>query len=150
MLPLHRAVLVLLAGSVVFGACRRRSKPDVTAVQPPGDAAAPVDQSAGAPDTSVALQTYLAPPPSATPLPIDEAHRFIAPEPMNMYSPAGPGDYQAQLNAYNLVLRKWAAGADIPQRFHDLMATYNSPKPPQPPVGRKLVYDRRTVTVSLQ
>ena len=67
-----------------------------------------------------------------------------------MYSPAGPGDYQAQLNAYNLVLRKWAAGADIPQRFHDLMATYNSPKPPQPPVGRKLVYDRRTVTVSLQ
>jgi len=69
---------------------------------------------------------------------------------MNMYSPAGPGDYQTQLNAYNVVLRRWAMGADIPQTFHDLMATYNSPKPPQPPTGRRLVYDPKTVTVRLQ
>ena len=69
---------------------------------------------------------------------------------MNMYSPAGPGDYQAQLNAYNRILRKWSEGADVPATFHDLMATYNSPKPPQPPPGRRLVYDSKTVTVRLQ
>jgi hypothetical protein len=69
---------------------------------------------------------------------------------MNMYSPAGPGDYQSQLDAYNRVLKKWSQGADIPVSFDALMSTYNSPKPPQPPAGRRLVYDRKTVSVRLQ
>lgn len=70
---------------------------------------------------------------------------------MNAFSPAAPGDYQAQLNLYNRVLQKWSVSASmVPDSLEQLMNTYNSPKPPQPPPGRRLVYDRRTVTVSLQ
>ena len=144
----HRFVLLGLAMLVTVGGCRRRSKLEVSA--PPADAvAASADQVTGSPDVSVPTRTYLAPPATAAPQ-TDEAHRFIPPEPMNMYSPARPGDYQAQLNDYNRILRKWSEGADVPQTFHDLMATYNSPKPPQPPAGRTLAYDRRTVSVSLR
>jgi len=95
---------------------------------------------------------FQAPPPTYQPPPVadDSPVRFAAPQPQNMYSPARPGDYQAQLDAYNRVLRVWSQGADIPQSLENLMSTYNSPKPPQPPAGRRLVYDPKTVTVRLQ
>lgn len=68
-----------------------------------------------------------------------------------MYAPARPGPYQPQLDTYNRVLRKWTESASIvPNDFNHLMGIYNSPKPPQPPPGRRLVFDRKTVTVILQ
>jgi hypothetical protein len=77
--------------------------------------------------------------------------RFIPAQPVNAYAPAAQGDYQAQLDLYNRVLRKWSAGSGfVPSTLQELMSSYNVPKPPQPPGGRTLVYDKKTMTVSLQ
>lgn len=70
---------------------------------------------------------------------------------MNMYAPVYPGDYQSQLDAYNRVLRKWLEDSSAaPRHIQDIMGTFNSPKPPQPPAGRRLVYDPKTKLVTLQ
>lgn len=70
---------------------------------------------------------------------------------MNAYAPAQPGDYQAQLNLYNRVLRKRVQDlGNTPETFQELMASSGYPKPPQPPSGRRLLYEKKTVTVSLQ
>lgn len=90
------------------------------------------------------------PPPDAE-ITVAVERRFLPAEPMNAYVPAQPGDYQAQLNLYNRVLRKRAADlGNTPDTLQELLASSGLPKPPQPPKGRTLVYDRRTVTVSLQ
>ena len=70
---------------------------------------------------------------------------------MNAYAPAQSGDYQAQLNLYNRVLRKRVQDlGNTPETFQELMASSGYPKPPQPPGGRALAYDKKTITVSLQ
>ncbi len=77
--------------------------------------------------------------------------RFIPAKPVNAYSPAAPGDYQAQLDLYNRVLKKWTVSASwTPSTLQEIMASFGTPKPPQPPAGRALVYDKKTVTVRLQ
>jgi hypothetical protein len=70
---------------------------------------------------------------------------------MGMYAPVYPGDYQTQLDAYNRVLRKWLHdSSNAPKNLQQIMGTFNSPKPPQPPAGRQLVYDPATKLVRLQ
>ena len=70
---------------------------------------------------------------------------------MNAYAPAQPGDYQAQLNLYNRVLRKRVQDlGNTPDTMQELMSSSGYPKPPQPPGGRALSYDKKTITVSLQ
>lgn len=134
------ACVCVMAGS----ACRKRGTSSAPA---PGPAAPP------AADGSVAANTFAAPPPPPpdAPQPVNESVQFYPPQPVNMYAPARPGDYQAQLDTYNRVLRKWTQSQSIvPNDLTHLMGIYNSPKPPQPPAGRRLVFDRKTVTVSLQ
>lgn len=68
-----------------------------------------------------------------------------------MYAPAYSGDYQAQLDAYNRVLRKWMEdSSNAPRTLQEIMNTFNSPKPPAPPAGRLLIYDPATKRVRLQ
>ena len=72
-------------------------------------------------------------------------------QPVNAYSPAAAGDYNAQLELYNRVLKKWTVTSGwVPPTLKDIMASYGPPKPPQPPAGRTLVYDKQKVAVSLQ
>jgi hypothetical protein len=125
---------------------------DVSDSAPPppsqGGTAATPDNTAG---TTTATDPAAPPPPPDEPLATsEEIAKFNPPEPMNAYAKRGPGDYQAQLDLYNKVLRTWASRADTPATFKDLMATYNSPKPPEPPAGRRLVYDRKTISVRLE
>ncbi|MEN9576135.1 MAG: hypothetical protein RL514_3990 [Verrucomicrobiota bacterium] len=132
---------VCLTASV---ACRKR-----------GAASAPGPDATGASsaDGNPAPKTFASPPPLPpnAPPPVSESVQFYPPQPVNMYAPARPGDYQAQLDIYNRVLRKWTQSQSIvPNDLNHLMGIYNSPKPPQPPAGRRLVLDRKTVTVSLQ
>ena len=140
--------LALLIGiaclSVAVGvACRKR-----------GSATAPGSETtAPAVDGTPAPKAFASPPPLPpnAPPPVNESVQFYPPEPVNMYAPARPGDYQAQLDTYNRVLRKWTQSQSIvPNDLTHLMGIYNSPKPPQPPAGRRLGFDRKTVTVSLQ
>lgn len=126
--------------------CRKRgaAKPSGTGT----DATSAVSTADGA-----GGQSFASPPPqpASAPPPVNEAVQFYPPEPVNMYASARPGDYQTQLDAYNRVFRKWTQSASIvPNDLTHLMGIYNSPKPPQPPPGRRLVLDRKTVTVSLQ
>lgn len=68
-----------------------------------------------------------------------------------MYATRYAGDYQTQLDAYNRVLRKWLVdSSNAPRNLQEIMGTFNSPKPPQPPAGRQLVYDSPTKTVRLR
>lgn len=148
-------LLVALCISVACVGCRRRARPDANAggessgasgTEAAATAAAPV---ASAPADPAAFAAPL-PPPNAE-LTVEVERRFLPAEPMNAYAPAAPGDYQAQLNLYNRVLRQWTVNAgNVPNTMQELMATYNSPKPPQPPAGRTLVYDRKTISVRLQ
>lgn len=138
--------LTLLVVVVATTGCRRRRSADSTPTA--AEAAAAADGTGGS-----SVKTFAAPPPlpaTAQP-PAQESAQFYPPEPVNMYAPARPGDYQTQLDTYNRVFRKWTESASIvPNDLNHLMAIYNSPKPPQPPPGRQLVLDRKTVTVRLQ
>lgn len=147
---MNRAILIALAGILVLAGCRKRSNADASAsaegAQPASETAAPVV----APLADPAAAAAPLPPPNAE-ITVAVERRFLPAQPMNAYSPAQPGDYQAQLNLYNRVLRKRAAGlGNTPDTMQELMASSGLPKPPQPPAGRTLVYDRKTVTVSLQ
>ena len=139
------STLILVTASLLaFTGCRKRASPTPTAS--PAEAAA-------APDAPAGEKTYAAPPPppaTATP-PAIEAARFNTPQPMNMYAQRYAGDYQTQLDAYNRVLRKWLVdSSNAPRNLQEIMGTFNSPKPPQPPAGRQLVYDPVIKTVRLQ
>lgn len=90
------------------------------------------------------------PPPGAE-LTVNVERRFIPAQPVNAYSPAVAGDYQAQLDLYNRVLRKWTVSSSwTPSTMQEIMTSFGTPKPPKPPAGRTLVYEKKTVTVSLQ
>ena len=142
---MNRAFIVVVAGLLIFTACRKRSR------QAAADPTAAAQTTEG--EAPVGEKSYAAPPPppaTATP-PAIEAARFNTPEPMNMYAPRYAGDYQAQLDAYNRVLRKWLVdSSNAPRNLQEIMGTFNSPKPPQPPAGRQLVYDPPTKTVRLR
>lgn len=140
--------LVLFLGLVTLCAipnsgCRKRgaSADSATGVDPAATSAA----GAGAP-------RFATPPPlpANAPPPVMESVQFYPPEPVNMYAPVRPGAYQAQLDAYNRVLRKWTQENMTPRDLNHLMSIYNGPKPPQPPAGRRLFFDPKTITVSLQ
>lgn len=145
---LNCGLLLVTASLLTLTACRKRSG------QTPSDygaGSAPAVPTAGG-EVAAGEKTYAAPPPpaSATP-PVNEAARFNTLQPMNMYAPRYPGDYQAQLDAYNRVLRKWLVdSSSAPRNLQEIMGTFNSPKPPQPPAGRLLVYDPATKTLRLQ
>jgi hypothetical protein len=126
-------------------------------VDSPDAAAPPPVPATGTPagdnnaSTTATASEDASPPPADMPIATsEEIAQFNPMQPMNAYAKRGPGDYQAQLDLYNKVLRTWASRADRPPTFKDLMATYNSPKPPEPPPGRKLVYDPKTITVRLE
>lgn len=149
---MSRAILITLAGLLVLAGCRKRSQ--ASSSVPSGVAEA--DQTTAAANLEAA--PLADPAAAATPLPPPNAEitvaverRFLPAEPMNAYSPAQRGDYQAQLNLYNRVLLKRVADLGYtPETMQELMASSGLPKPPQPPAGRKLVYDRKTIAVSLQ
>ena len=128
---------------LLFSGCKRKSQ---QAAGSPEAAGTPV-ASAAADPAAVAAPL---PPPNAE-LTVAVERRFIPVQPVNAYSPAGSGDYQAQLNLYNRVLKKWTVTAGwTPSTLQEIMASFGTPKPPQPPGGRTLVYDKKTITVSLQ
>lgn len=147
---MNRGLLIAFAGLLACTACRKKPKTGtpadggVQAVQP-GELPAPVASKAADPSAAAPL-----PPPDAE-ITVAVERRFIPAKTMNAYSPAQAGDYQAQLNLYNRVLRKWTAAMGFtPATMKELMGSSGTPKPPQPPSGRTLVYDQKTVTVSLQ
>jgi hypothetical protein len=139
--------VLVLVSLLTLTACRRRAGKTPSGSEPstPGQP--------GAAETAAGEKTYAAPPPppaTATP-PESETARFNTPEPMNMYATRYAGDYQTQLDAYNRVLRKWQVdSSNAPRNLQEIMGTFNSPKPPQPPAGRQLVYDPPTKTVRLR
>lgn len=154
-----------MLGLLAAGGCKKAPEPEAAAPAPKaaavsvdgaGDAPPPPAASVEATPAEAGATTAAAGEASATlgqdepQATQEEVAKFNPKEPMNAYAPRQPGDYQAQLDMYNRVLRTWARNADRPATFKDLMATYNSPKPPEPPAGRKLVYDARTLTVRLE
>lgn len=149
---MNHAVLIALAGLLVFAGCRKRSQASSSA---PSEASEAGQSAANANLPSAPLADSAA---AATPLPPPNAEitvaverRFLPAEPMNAYSPAQPGDYQAQLNLYNRVLLKRTGDLGYtPDTMQELMASSGLPKPPQPPAGRTLIYDRKTTQVRLQ
>lgn len=141
-----RIILLLLVVLSPFTGCRKRGNAQAAAGA--GSAADPAAVEIGPTGEPVFAP---APPPKTSAPPEKEAARFNAPQPMNMYAPVYPGDYQSQLDAYNRVLRKWLEDSSAaPRHIQDIMGTFNSPKPPQPPAGRRLVYDPKTKLVTLQ
>jgi hypothetical protein len=141
---MNRTLIVFLVGLLALGGCRKRAN-STSSEQSSGASTADSSGQSGE-------QTYRAPPPVPVnaPPPPNEVARFNPPEPMNMYSPAMPGDYQSQLDTYNRVLRRWLSdSSNAPRNLQEIMGTFNSPKPPQPPAGRRLVYDPKSRTVSL-
>lgn len=151
---MHRLLGLTLAAAVVLGAsgCRKRSRAA-------GNGAAETVQAGQTSDGAAPATSALADPQAAAaPLPLPNAEitvaverRFMPAQAMNAYAPAQPGDYQAQLALYNRVLRKRVQDlGNTPDSFQELMSSSGYPKPPQPPAGRNLVYDKRTVTVTLQ
>ena len=149
---MHRALLITLVGLLSVTACRKKPKDGSTAS---ADGASAGQAAEGAAPVTGKLAD---PAAAAAPMPAPDAaitvaveRRFLPAQQMNAYSPAQPGDYQAQLNLYNRVLRKRAQDlGNTPDTMQELMASSGMPKPPQPPTGRTLAYDRKTVTVSLQ
>lgn len=82
---------------------------------------------------------------------VEMESRFRPAKVTDSYVLAPPGDYLAHLNTYNRVLRNWCANSgNTPDTLDELLRSYGAPKPPQPPSGRRLVYDRRTISVMLQ
>lgn len=150
-LKMKVALLISLASLVAVSACRKRSAVETggggeSAPQTAGTASAP---AAGKAIDPAAVAAPLPPPDAEITASVER--RFRPKELSNAYAPAGPGDYQAQLNLYNRVLRKWVADQGyLPNTMQELMASSGTPKPPQPPAGRTLVFDRRTVSVVLQ
>lgn len=147
-MPLMTRFLVLaVASTMLFAACRKRAGRTPSATE----AGASASEQPGSTEVAAGEKSYAAsPPPSAQP-PASEVARFNAPQPMNMYAPRYTGDYQAQLDAYNRVLRKWMVdSSNAPRNLQEIMGTFNSPKPPQPPAGRQLIYDPSTKTVRQQ
>lgn len=143
-------MLITLAGFLVLASCRKRSNADARASAEGAPPAQASETAVAAPLADPAAGAAPLPPPNAE-ITVAVERRFLPAQAMNAYSPAQPGDYQAQLNLYNRVLRKRAAGlGNTPDTMQELMASSGMPKPPQPPTGRKLIYDRKTVTVSLQ
>ena len=151
---MSRILGVALAVIVLLGvtACRKKSKLEAAApaeggqAGQSGDGAAPVTSKLADPK---AAATPL-PPPDAE-LTVAVERRFMPAQAMNAYAPAQPGDYQAQLNLYNRVLRKRVQDlGNTPDTMQELMSSSGYPKPPQPPAGRALAYDKKTVTVSLR
>lgn len=148
---MNQILLIALAGLLAGSACTRKPNPGTAAGDGaqafrPGELPAPVVSQAADPAAAAAPL----PPPDAE-ITVAVERRFIPAQTMNAYAPAQPGDYQAQLNLYNRVLRKWTAAMGFtPATMQELMASSGPPKPPQPPKGRTLVYDPRTVTVSSQ
>lgn len=149
MRPLNCSLVLGLAGLLMLAGCRKRAD-RTSAIGGAEPVAAAPDGSA---EAAAGGKAYAAPPPlpaNASP-PALEPARFNAPQPMNMYAPRYAGDYQTQLDAYNRVLRRWIVdSSNAPRNLQEIMGTFNSPKPPQPPAGRRLVYDPKTMTVSLQ
>ncbi|MEQ2005753.1 MAG: hypothetical protein ABMA26_03055 [Limisphaerales bacterium] len=147
---IKQALFLVLAGFLVFSGCRRKSGAG------PADTAGPVEPTTPAPEAAApatapaAGATAALPPPDAEVTPAVES-RFRSNDPKQPYAPPLSGSYQAQLDLYNRVLRKWAQDQGYtPDTMQAITASYGTPKPPQPPAGRTLVYDRKTVTVSLQ
>lgn len=148
--PLFFALALVLA--LGASACRKRTKAAGTG----GAEAVSADQSGSG--ASPVASPLADPQAAATPLPppnseitVAVERRFMPAQAMNAYAPAQPGDYQAQLALYNRVLRKRVQDlGNTPDSFQELMSSSGYPKPPQPPAGRNLVYDKRTVTVTLQ
>ena len=139
-------MILILVVAASATACRKRKNSDSSTATVGGSAAvAPVDGAAGG------TPAYATPPPVTSAPPVSEAARFNAPQPTGMYAPAYSGDYQAQLDAYNRVLRKWMEdSSNAPRTLQEIMNTFNSPKPPTPPAGRQLIYDPATKRVRLQ
>ena len=141
-----RTGYILLITCVFVCGCRKRKADPNTAADAGGTQAAPSRAA-----SATAEPAYAAAPAPTAPPPENETMRFNAPQPMGMYAPVYPGDYQVQLDAYNRVLRRWLVdSSSAPRNLQEIMGTFNSPKPPQPPAGRRLVYDPKTKTVSLQ
>lgn len=146
-----RAFLVVVLVLCAVPGCRKRKMSSQSGDGP--DAPAPTTSGEATPGSGVPAKAFASPPPwpANAPAPVNENVQFYPPEPVNMYAPVRPGDYQAQLDTYNRVLRRWTETASIvPNDLNHLMGIYNSPKPPQPPAGRRLVFDRKTITVRLQ
>lgn len=151
---MNRTLGLVLAAVLLLGvsACRKKPKTESTAGADGGQAgqtaagAAPVTSKLADPKAAAAPL----PPPDAE-LTVAVERRFMPAQAMNAYAPAQLGDYQAQLNLYNRVLRKRVQDlGNTPDTMQELMSSSGYPKPPQPPAGRQLVYDKKTVTVSLQ
>ena len=148
---MRRPLLLTLTCLLVISGCRKRSVANSTPASPDANIAA---SSPAEVPTTVAKPGKFdpgpLPPPNAELTPAMES-RFRSNDPKQPFAPPQSGDIQAQLDLYNRVLRKWTvAQGYTPDTLKDLQASYGTPKPPKPPAGRTLVYDRKTVTVSLQ
>lgn len=146
---LRLSLITLLAAVILVSGCRRRSR--VEATPPSGGelaAASPAETTPGMTHAVAAPPTTL--PPSGEITPAVES-RFRPNDYKQPYAPAAPGDYQTQLDLYNRVLRNWVnASGNIPNTMDEITKSYGTPKPPQPPPNRRLVYDPKTITVRLQ
>ena len=149
---MHRALLIPLACLLSFAACRKKPKDGSVALADGASAAQGTERTAPVASKLADPAAAAAPlPPPGAEITVMVERRFLPAQQMNAYSPAQPGDYQAQLNLYNRVLRKRAQDLGYtPDSMQQLMASSGMPKPPQPPTGRALAYDKKTVTVSLQ
>lgn len=142
--------MVIAGVLLVAPGCKRKSRATSSsgAGGPEGQEVADAPVASALADPSAAAAPL--PPPGAE-LTVAVERRFIPVQPVNAYAPATPGDYQAQLDLYNRVLKKWTINASwTPSTLHEIMASFGTPKPPQPPSGRTLVYDKATVSVRLQ
>lgn len=148
---MKRTLFVALVGLLAFSGCRKKAGNNPASVSK-GDEnvpSAPVEVPTK-PAKPGKFDPGPLPPPDAELTPAMES-RFRSNDPKQPFAPPQSGDIQAQLDLYNRVLRKWTvAQGYTPDTLKDLQASYGTPKPPKPPAGRTLVYDRKTVTVSLQ
>lgn len=142
-------LLIVLAGLLAVSGCRKKAAVD--SAGPVAGGETPVGEPARVPPPKRGSPAAAPLPPTDAEITVAVESRFRTEQRSNAYSPAQPDNYQAQLDLYNRVLRKWTADQGYtPDTMKALMASYGTPKPPQPPAGRTLVYDPKTVTVSLQ
>ena len=141
-------VWIVVFGVLVSQGCKRSARSGSAQ----GATAAPVKPGESPASAAADPAAVAAPlPPPGAQLTVADERRFIPAQIVNAYSPAAPGDYNAQLELHNRVLKKWTVNAGFtPSSLRDIMASFGPPKPPQPPAGRTLVYDPKTVRVSLQ
>jgi hypothetical protein len=143
------SILALVTVVVVAAGCRKRSQGGAT-VATGSEAAAttPAEAPTAKAGASAPPLTPLTPGGEITPA---VESRFRSNDPKQPFAPPLAGDYQTQLDTYNRVLRKWVQDqGHAPATLQDLQASYGAPKPPKPPVGKTLVYDRATLTLSLR